>query len=65
MLVLTRKENSRVVVTHGGETLTVMVVEARRGSAKLAFEGPAGFKLLREELADQDAVAAAGESGRE
>ena len=65
MLVLTRKENSRVVVTHGGETLTVMVVEARRGSAKLAFEGPAGFKLLREELADQDAVAAAGEAGRE
>ena len=65
MLVLTRKENSRVVVTHGCETLTVMVVEARRGSAKLALEGPAGFKLLREELADQDAVAAAGEAGRE
>ena len=65
MLVLTRKENSRVVITHAGETLTVMVVEARRGSAKLAFEGPPEFNILREELADQDAVAATGEAGRE
>ena len=50
MLVLTRKEGTRIIVTCGDVEISVTVVDARSGSARLGVEAPASVRVLRDEL---------------
>ena len=48
MLVLSRKENERIVI---GDGITVTVLWARHGRAKLGLTAPAEMRIDREEVA--------------
>jgi len=61
MLVLTRREGRRIVMTHQGVTMTIEVLEARRGSSRLGISAPVTVEVLREELVDDAAAVAARE----
>ena len=50
MLVLTRREGRRIVITHKGARMTIEVLEARRGSSRLGISAPVDVEVLREEL---------------
>lgn len=63
MLALTRKEGERIILTVGGHQITLMVNEARSGTARLGIEAPAAVKIVREELLTQSPQHVAG--GRE
>lgn len=59
MLVLSRDDLESVVITCGDKVMTLTVLEARNGRARLGFQAPRDFKISREELlsaSDQRAV---------
>jgi carbon storage regulator len=60
MLVLTRKENERIVI---GPDVEVVIVKVARGKVKLGFNAPSRIPIIRKELRLQtnsdDAVSAA------
>lgn len=47
MLVLTRRENEKVVI---GDNITVEVLEIRGGRVKLGFHAPGDVNIVRGEL---------------
>lgn len=47
MLILTRKEGSRVKI---GENIWVTVIQIGRGKVRIGIDAPAGVVILREEL---------------
>lgn len=49
-LVLGRRVEQKVVITCGDVEITVQVVDARRGSCRLAFEAPDDVRIDREEI---------------
>ena len=51
MLVLSRKEGERVVLT-GDITITVM--DLRSTTVKLGFDAPQGVEIVRAEIADRE-----------
>jgi carbon storage regulator CsrA len=61
LLVLERKEHERVRLEAGGVLIWVVVVEAERGRAKLAFRAPPEVRILREEVVDRLAQQGQGE----
>jgi len=48
MLVLSRKENERLVI---GENIVVQIVRVSGGTVRLGIEAPAAVPIRREELA--------------
>tara|TARA_B100000029_G_scaffold353033_1_gene345617 strand:- start:424 stop:639 length:216 start_codon:yes stop_codon:yes gene_type:complete len=71
MLVLTRKEGARIIVSCGGVQIAVTVVDARSGSARLGVDAPDDVRVFREELVgdlvdrtEQESRPAAVEVGR-
>ncbi|GAB5444407.1 MAG: hypothetical protein Fues2KO_47560 [Fuerstiella sp.] len=50
MLVLSRNSGEEVVIRHNGEELTLRVYDLGHGKAKLAFDGPRSFEILRAEV---------------
>lgn len=50
MLTLERKEGEILTITHGGETLDVIVSMLANGKVKLSFDGPESFEVWREEI---------------
>ncbi len=51
MLVLTRKLNQRVHLSHN---IVIQVLEIDRGQVKLGITAPPGIEILREELLDPE-----------
>lgn len=51
MLALTRRKNDRVKLYCRGVEITVVMLSAKPGQAKLGFEAPGEVKVLREEVA--------------
>jgi carbon storage regulator len=47
MLVLSRKQNERVVI---GQDIVITVLETRDGRVRLGFEAPQGTPIHREEI---------------
>ena len=51
MLMLKRKcEESLKIITDSGETITILVTEAKGGIASLGIQAPDSFKIIRQEL---------------
>jgi carbon storage regulator CsrA len=64
VLVLTRKHQQAVVLTlEDGREITVLVIEARDGKARLGFEAPDAVRILRDELTAHDAAPTAAQPG--
>lgn len=51
MLVLSRKENERLLFTVGAVSFNVCVVEIRGDKVRLGIEAPAEVRVAREEIA--------------
>lgn len=54
MLVLTRKENQKVIMDVAGVRIVVNVVKACGSKAILAIDAPADVQIVREELLQKD-----------
>lgn len=72
MLAIGRRFNEAVIVRHKGETLKILLIDrgSRRAGidARLAFDGPRSFEILREELVrreDREHAAMLAERNRE
>lgn len=50
MLTIGRRIGEVIKVTHGDEELEVHLTNVSGKQAKLSFEGPLSFKVVREEL---------------
>ena len=50
MLTLERREGQIITITHGDETLDVIVSMLANGKVKLSFDGPESFEVWREEV---------------
>ena len=53
MLVLSRKENERLMI---GEKIVVTIVQVSGGKVRLGIEAPADVSIRREELASRPPV---------
>jgi len=65
MLVLTRREGERIILSlsgDGGEQIEIAVSihELRKGSVKVGIDAPKRVKIVREELVDEPAAVAEG-----
>ena len=49
MLTLERKIGEEISITHGDETIDIIVTDIRRGHIKLSFDGPLTFQVLRDD----------------
>jgi sRNA-binding carbon storage regulator CsrA len=49
MLVVSRKKGQEVFITHAGERLRVVLIEASDSQVRLGFEGPISFEILRDD----------------
>lgn len=56
MLVLSRKQNERIVV---GGSVVVTVVRISGDKVRLGIDAPADVRVVRDEVADRDGLAAA------
>lgn len=65
MLALTRRKNDRVKLYCRGVEITVVMLSAKPGQAKLGFEAPDEVKVLRDELALHAAHEASGTDAEE
>ena len=55
MLILTRLDHEVIIVKHAGEELRIMILPNVHGKRKrLGFDGPQSFKVLREEVQDDE-----------
>lgn len=52
MLVLTRDEGEKVIITCGGTTIVVCAVAIRGDQVRLGFEAPQHVTIHREEVAN-------------
>ena len=52
MLTLERKEGEIITITHGGETLDVIVSMLANGKVKLSFDGTESFEVWRKEVGE-------------
>ncbi len=50
MLVISRKDNEQVIVTHNGERMTIRTYKDAHGKHRLAFDAPPSFTIDREEI---------------
>lgn len=57
MLRLERKTRERLVITHGGETLEIILCQIRRGRAGIGISGPRSFSVARAAAKKGDDVA--------
>jgi carbon storage regulator len=46
MLVITRKEGERIIIQ---DNIVIIVVESKRGSARIGIEAPPGVAIARED----------------
>lgn len=66
MLVLGRRIGERILLmTPGGETIVVTLIRAEGTKGRLGFEASDDVRIIREELATQEQLEAAGLSRRE
>lgn len=54
MLVLSRKQNERIIVSFEGAELVLTLVEIRGDKVRLGFEAPPSVGILRSELLPRD-----------
>ncbi len=62
MLVLSRKQNERILI---GDKVVVTIVRIGNGSVRLGIDAPTELTILREEVADLIAAAQAGSTPHE
>lgn len=53
MLVLTRKQNERIVIGDGANAVVITMVDIGCGKARLGIEAPRETSIVREELLDK------------
>lgn len=49
MLTITRKIGDQVTITHGDETIDIIVTDIRQGQIRLSFDGPLTFQVARDD----------------
>ena len=55
MLVLARQKNESIMITTPtGEEITIIVVDAAHGRARLGIDAPSDCVILREELLEEN-----------
>jgi len=50
MLIISRKARESITIRVGNDTLKLLVLTNANGRCRIGFEGPAQFRILREEL---------------
>lgn len=50
MLALSQRINADIIVYHGNERLVIKVLDSRHDKARLGFDGPRSFRVIRGEL---------------
>ena len=58
MLALTQVTGHKIIVTHGGETLSILVGKTKGKRTKLYMHGPRTFEIVREEASRQTGATA-------
>lgn len=53
MLVLTRKKNEKIVISHGDVMIEVTVMEIRDGRVRLGLLAPPDVKICRHEVQER------------
>ena len=53
MLVLTRKQNERIIIGDGANAVVITMVDIGSGKARLGIEAPRETSIVREELLDK------------
>ncbi|HAN97716.1 MAG TPA: transcriptional regulator [Planctomycetaceae bacterium] len=54
MLILSRKQNERIVIGEGKDAVVLMVVDLQHGKVRLGIEAPRETPIVREELIGRD-----------
>ena len=57
MLILTRKQNERIVIEMMGETIEVVVTETSSNKARIGIKAPLEANIVRAELLKKPGIA--------
>jgi len=50
MLVLSRNNNEKIILTKGADEITITVFDIRNDSVRVGIEAPSEFNIVREEI---------------
>lgn len=57
MLILTRKQNERIVIEMMGETIEIVVTETSSNKARIGIKAPLEANIVRAELLNKPGIA--------